>query len=140
MQMAVGLLKKQIYDQMVVRQGVEYIEQPLEEGKEFDLQYLYTNRPMPIYIDESCRYSQDVCKLADYIDGVNMKLMKCGGITEALLLMKKAQKYKLKTMIGCMSESSVSIAAAASFLVGLIKLIWILIIIYLLTPPQGSRW
>ena len=94
--------------------GVEYIEQPLEEGKEFDLQYLYINRPMPIYIDESCRYSQDVCKLADYIDGVNMKLMKCGGITEALLLMKNAQKYKLKTMIGCMSESSVSIAAAAS--------------------------
>ena len=71
--------------------GVEYIEQPLDEGKEFDLQYLYTNRPMPIYIDESCRYSQDVCKLADYIDGVNMKLMKCGGITEALLLMKNAQ-------------------------------------------------
>lgn len=94
--------------------GVEYIEQPIEEGQESELQYLYPNRPMPIYIDESCRYAQDVGKWADHIDGVNMKLMKCGGITEALEIIKIAKKYQLKTMIGCMSESSVSIAAAAA--------------------------
>ena len=94
--------------------GVEYIEQPIEEGQESELQYLYPNRPMPIYIDESCRYAQDVSKWADHIDGVNMKLMKCGGITEALEIIKIAKKYQLKTMIGCMSESSVSIAAAAA--------------------------
>ena len=94
--------------------GVEYIEQPIEEGQESELQYLYPNRPMPIYIDESCRYAQDVSKWADHIDGVNMKLMKCGGITEALEIIKMAKKFHLKTMIGCMSESSVSIAAAAS--------------------------
>lgn len=94
--------------------GVEYIEQPLEEGQESDLRYLYHDRPMPIYIDESCRYSKDVIKWADFIDGINMKLMKCGGITEALLIIQNAKKYKLKTMIGCMSESSVSIAAAAA--------------------------
>ena len=94
--------------------GVEYIEQPLEEGQESELQYLYPNRPMPIYIDESCRYAEDVGKWADHIDGVNMKLMKCGGITEALEIIKMAKKHQLKTMIGCMSESSVSIAAAAA--------------------------
>jgi L-alanine-DL-glutamate epimerase-like enolase superfamily enzyme len=43
-----------------------------------------------------------------------MKLMKCGGITEALRIIQLAKQYKLKTMIGCMSESSVAIAAAAS--------------------------
>ena len=94
--------------------GVEYIEQPLEEGQESELQYLYPNRPLPIYIDESCRYADDVGKWADHIDGVNMKLMKCGGITEALLIIENAKKHNLKTMIGCMSESSVSIAAAAA--------------------------
>ena len=94
--------------------GVEYIEQPLEEGQESELQYLYPNRPLPIYIDESCRYADDVSKWADHIDGVNMKLMKCGGITEALHIIQNAKKYGLKTMIGCMSESSVSIAAAAT--------------------------
>lgn len=94
--------------------GVEYIEQPLEEGQESELQYLYPNRPLPIYIDESCRYAEDVGKWADHIDGVNMKLMKCGGITEALEIIKMAKKHQLKTMIGCMSESSVSIAAAAA--------------------------
>ena len=93
--------------------GVEYIEQPLEEGQESELQYLYPNRPLPIYIDESCRYAEDVGKWADHIDGVNMKLMKCGGITEALSIIQNAKKFRLKTMIGCMSESSVSIAAAA---------------------------
>ena len=94
--------------------GVDYIEQPIKEGEEEDLKYLYHNRPLPIYIDESCRFSEDVAKWAEYIDGVNMKLMKCGGITEALRIIQLAKQYKLKTMIGCMSESSVAIAAAAS--------------------------
>ena len=98
----------------LAERGVEYIEQPLEEGQESELQYLYPNRPLPIYIDESCRYAEDVGKWADHIDGVNMKLMKCGGITEALEIIKMAKKHQLKTMIGCMSESSVSIAAAAA--------------------------
>ena len=94
--------------------GVDYIEQPLEEGKEEDLKYLYPNRPLPIFIDESCRYAEDVAKWSAHIDGVNMKLMKCGGITEALNIIHAASKYRLKTMIGCMSESSVAIGAAAS--------------------------
>lgn len=98
----------------LAKRGVDYIEQPLEEGQETELKYLFPNRPLPIFLDESCRYAEDVSKWADCIDGVNMKLMKCGGITEALMIIENAKKYGLKTMIGCMSESSVSIAAAAA--------------------------
>ena len=69
---------------------------------------------MPIFVDESCRFSEDVPRLANFVDGVNLKLMKCGGITEALRILNTARSFGLKTMIGCMSESSVSISAGAS--------------------------
>jgi len=94
--------------------GVEYIEQPLEEGQEGDLKHLFEKSVLPIYADESCRFSEDVNRLSNCVDGVNMKLMKCGGITEALKIIDAAKLFNLKTMIGCMSESSVAISAAAS--------------------------
>ena len=96
------------------KRGVEYIEQPLVEGAEDQLPELFKNRPMPIFVDESCRSASQIHKYAHCVDGVNMKLMKCGGITGALEIIQVARSYGLKTMIGCMSESSVSIAAAAS--------------------------
>ena len=92
----------------------EYIEQPLVEGEEDKLKFLFEGRPLPIFIDESCRFSDDVAKYFQYVDGVNLKLMKCGGITEALKILNVAKAHGLKTMIGCMSESSVSISAGAS--------------------------
>ena len=92
----------------------EYIEQPLVEGEEDKLKYLFENRPLPIFIDESCRFSEDVARHYEYVDGVNLKLMKCGGITEALRILNVAKSHNLKTMIGCMSESSISISAGAS--------------------------
>ena len=92
----------------------EYIEQPLVEGEEDKLKFLFEGRLLPIFIDESCRFSDDVAKYFQYVDGVNLKLMKCGGITEALKILNVAKAHGLKTMIGCMSESSVSISAGAS--------------------------
>ena len=92
----------------------EYVEQPLVEGDEDKLKFLFEGRPLPIFIDESCRLSDDVCNHYQYVDGVNIKLMKCGGISEAIKIINVAKSYGLKTMIGCMSESSVSISAAAS--------------------------
>ena len=92
----------------------EYIEQPLVEGEEDKLKYLFEGRPLPIFIDESCRFSEDVAEHYQYIDGINLKLMKCGGITEALRILNVARSHGLKTMIGCMSESSISISAGAS--------------------------
>ena len=92
----------------------EYIEQPLVEGDEDNLKYLFEGRSLPIFIDESCRTSEDVSRNYHYVDGVNLKLMKCGGITEAVKILNVAKSHNLKTMIGCMSESSVSISAGAS--------------------------
>ncbi|NKB61346.1 MAG: dipeptide epimerase [Gammaproteobacteria bacterium] len=94
--------------------NTDYVEQPLKEGQESELPAIYKNRPLPIYLDESCRFSGDIPKWAHTVDGVNMKLMKCGGITEALRITAVARAFGLKTMIGCMGESSMSISAAAA--------------------------
>ncbi len=98
----------------LAERGVEYVEQPLAEGAEDQLPELFKTRPLPVFVDESCRFSRDVPGFAHCVDGVNLKLMKCGGITEALRIVATARAHGLKTMIGCMGESSVSIAAGAS--------------------------
>ena len=92
----------------------EYIEQPLIEGDEHKLKFLFKGRPLPIFIDESCRVAEDVANFHQHVDGINLKLMKCGGITEAIKILNVAKSHSLKTMIGCMSESSISISAGAS--------------------------
>ncbi len=94
--------------------GVEYVEQPLVRGAEDQLPELFRDRALPIFVDESCRLSADIPGFAHCVDGVNLKLMKCGGITEALRIVATARAHGLKTMIGCMGESAVSIAAGAS--------------------------
>ncbi|BFP43096.1 dipeptide epimerase [Flavobacteriaceae bacterium GF1] len=91
-----------------------YVEQPLKEGEETSLPELYENRPLPIFVDESCRFATDIPKWAHAVDGVNMKLMKCGGVTGALRIIATANAFGLKTMIGCMGETSISIAAGAA--------------------------
>ena len=100
--------------QWLAERHCEYVEQPLVEGQEKDLEVLYKNRPLPIYVDESCRMATNIPAWAHSVDGVNMKLMKCGGITGALRIIATAKAFKLKTMIGCMGESSISIAAGAA--------------------------
>lgn len=98
----------------LAERGVDYVEQPLVEGAESDLPAIFEGRKLPIFVDESCRFSTDVPKVAHACDGVNLKLMKCGGITDALRIIAAAQAHGLQTMIGCMSESSVAIAAGAA--------------------------
>lgn len=98
----------------LAERGVDYVEQPLAEGQEADLPEIFRHRPLPIYVDESCRTARDILQWADVVDGVNMKLMKCGGISEALNIVAVARAFGLKTMIGCMGESSMSISAAAA--------------------------
>ena len=105
--------------QWLAERKVDYIEQPLKEGEEEGLKTLFKGRALPIYVDESCRFSQNIPGFAAHVDGVNMKLMKCGGITEALRIIATARAHGLKTMIGCMSESSVAIAAAAALTGGI---------------------
>jgi L-alanine-DL-glutamate epimerase-like enolase superfamily enzyme len=98
----------------LAERNCEYVEQPLKEGQENDLPELFKNRPLPIFVDESCRFASDIPKWAHAVDGVNMKLMKCGGITGALRIIATAKAFGLQTMIGCMGESSISIAAGAA--------------------------
>ncbi len=100
--------------QWLSQRHCEYIEQPLKEGQEAELPYLFKNRVLPIFVDESCRLASDIPKWAHAVDGVNMKLMKCGGITGALRIISTAYGHGLKTMIGCMGETSISIAAGAA--------------------------
>jgi L-alanine-DL-glutamate epimerase-like enolase superfamily enzyme len=94
--------------------GVDYVEQPLHYEADDDLPALFASRVLPIFIDESCNFATDVSRLSHCVDGVNLKLMKCGGITEALRIVATARAHGLKTMIGCMGESSVAIGAGAS--------------------------
>ena len=75
---------------------------------------LFRSRPLPLFLDESCHFARDVPALAGKTDGVNVKLMKCGGITEALRIVSTARAHGLKTMIGCMSEAGAAISAGAS--------------------------
>lgn len=93
--------------------GVDYIEQPLVQGNEDGLPHLQPS-PLPIFADESCRFSSDIPKWASHVQGINLKLMKCGGITEALRIAAVARAHGLQTMIGCMGESSVAIAAGTA--------------------------
>ena len=94
--------------------GVDYIEQPLPRGAEDQLPELFKNRALPVYVDESCRFAEDITAWADAVDGVNLKLMKCGGITEAIRIVAVCRAFNLHTMIGCMGESSMSISAGAA--------------------------
>lgn len=94
--------------------GCDYVEQPLVKGNEDALPRVFEKRKLPIYLDESIHTARDVVKFADRCDGVNMKLMKTGGLTEALRVIAVARAHGLKTMIGCMGESSVAIAAGCA--------------------------
>ena len=98
----------------LAERACEYVEQPLAKGEEAELPKIFEGRPLPIFLDESVHTSRDVPKIADRCDGVNMKLMKTGGLTEALRVVATARAHGLKTMIGCMGESSVAIAAGSS--------------------------
>jgi L-Ala-D/L-Glu epimerase len=94
-------------------QGVTYIEQPLPSGQEADLPMLYRQSPLPIFVDESCFTSRDIPALSDRVHGINIKLMKSGGLTEALRMVHTAQAHGLQIMFGCYSDSVLSNTAAA---------------------------
>lgn len=99
--------------QWLAQQHVEYIEQPLAVGAENQLSELYNKSPLPIFVDESCFTSQDILKLADRVHGVNIKLMKTGGLGEALRTIYLAKACGLKVMYGCYSDSSLANTAMA---------------------------
>ncbi|WP_035799748.1 dipeptide epimerase [Crocosphaera chwakensis] len=90
------------------KQNVKYIEQPLNVGDEGNLTVLYERSPLPIFVDESCFNSQDIIKFSPYIHGINIKLMKAGGLSEVMRMISIAKACKLQVMYGCYSDSSLA--------------------------------
>lgn len=98
------------------RLGVTMIEQPLPASDTEGYLALSGRCPVPIYIDEACRTLADVERLGDAVDGINLKLSKCGGLYPCVQLLQAARARGIGVMIGCFIESSVAIAAAAALL------------------------
>ncbi len=96
--------------------GVEFIEQPLPAGDWEGMKYLFAHCALPLMADESCQREADVAHCAGHFHGVNIKLMKCGGLTPARRMIAEARALGLKVMTGCMTESSVGISAIAHLL------------------------
>ena len=95
--------------------GVEFVEQPLPPGDLEGLRFVRERSALPIVADESCLVSGDIPKLAGVVDGINIKLAKCGGLREALRMVATARAHDMLVMAGCMIESSLGITAAAHF-------------------------
>ena len=98
------------------RLGVEFIEQPIPANDWSGQFEVFKNSELPIIADESCQVESDVAKCYGFFDGVNVKLTKCGGLTPAKRMLAHARKLGLKTMVGCMTESSIGISAIAHLL------------------------
>lgn len=94
--------------------GVEFIEQPLTaDAPNADQQRVFKDSALPIIADESCLVESDVAECVGRFHGVNVKLCKCGGLTPAVRMLRQARELGMKTMVGCMVESSVGISGAA---------------------------
>jgi L-Ala-D/L-Glu epimerase len=99
--------------QWLEQQAVEYIEQPLPVALDDQLAALSQTSPLPIFVDESCFTSADIPRLAKSVAGVNLKIMKTGGLSEAMQAIQVAQASGLKIMFGCYSDSSLANTAMA---------------------------
>lgn len=96
--------------------GVEFIEQPLAKDDWKGMKEVYQKSVLPIIADESCQVESDVEKCHQHFHGINIKLMKCGGFTPAIRMIKKAKSLNMSVMCGCMTESSIGISAIAHLL------------------------
>ena len=96
--------------------GVEFIEQPLRGGEFDEMKDVYEKSALPVFADESCVSESDVKKCVGRFHGINIKLMKCGGLTPARRMIEEARKLGLQVMAGCMMESSIGISAVAQLL------------------------
>ena len=93
--------------------GVVFIEQPMSKTVTDDQAWLTERSPLPVIADESVQTIRDVKKVAGLFHGINIKLMKCGGMRSALKMINTARALNMKVMIGCMTETSCAVTAAA---------------------------
>ncbi len=90
---------------------VEFVEQPVPQHDIEGLRFVRERSKLPIFADESCLVSTDIPRLAGAVDGVNLKLAKCGSLREALRIVHTARSFGMSVMAGCMIESSLGISA-----------------------------
>ena len=102
------------YSEELALLGVEFIEQPLAKDNLEGMREVFAHSKLPLIADESCISEADVDKCQGRFHGVNIKLVKAGGITPALRMIQQAKALGMKTMVGCMTESSVGISAIAN--------------------------
>jgi L-alanine-DL-glutamate epimerase-like enolase superfamily enzyme len=98
--------------------GVEFLEQPLPPGDMEALAEVHRHarkHDLPVVVDESCLVAADIPRLAGKVDGINIKLAKCGSLREALRMIATARAHDMLVMVGCMIETSLGITAAAHF-------------------------
>ncbi len=93
--------------------NVAFIEQPMPKEQLADTAWLRERSPLPLIADESCQRLADVANLTGVFHGINIKLMKCTGLREAHKMILLARALGLKVMLGCMTETSCAISAAA---------------------------
>ncbi len=107
--------KKEALDMIfwLKEKGVEYVEQPMPKEKIDDIAWLTQNSPLPVIADEAVQRLPDVQKTLGVYSGINIKLMKCTGMREAHKMIILAKANNMKVMIGCMTETSCAISAAA---------------------------
>lgn len=105
------------YSHRLKELNVEFIEQPMPaEASIDDMKKVFENSILPVIADESCISEEDVDKCAGLFHGVNIKVVKCGGLTPALRMIKRARQLNMKVMVGCMTESTVGISGIAQLL------------------------
>ncbi|GAC1355275.1 MAG: dipeptide epimerase [Vulcanimicrobiaceae bacterium] len=95
------------------RFDIEFCEQPIPAGAPAQLRYIRERVKIPIVTDEDSRDARDLPALLGCVDGVNVKLVKCGGIRGALEMIHTARAMGMKIMLGCMVESAILSTAAA---------------------------
>ncbi|CAN5396918.1 dipeptide epimerase [soil metagenome] len=99
--------------------GVQFVEQPVAIGALEDLHHLHKQSPLPIIADEDAQDLNSLKALRGRCSGINIKLMKCGGISEALKMIEFARQEGWKILIGCMIETRLALGAA-SHMAGLV--------------------
>lgn len=97
----------------LIEENVEFLEQPMPALQLDDIARLREFAPIPIVADEDSVRPEDLKNLVGAYDGINIKLMKCGGLTNAKKMVELSQKYGFDIMMGCMLETSVGISAIA---------------------------
>ncbi len=95
------------------RYGVAMIEQPVARGRLDQLRFVHQHSPVPILSDQDCVGPQDVARLAGCASAIEIKLLRCGGISSALEMIRTARRLGLKVMLGCVPESVLGITAMA---------------------------